>query len=345
MAPKRKRSAEKSTAQRFASVYKRIPDLLMYLALTFKIISANTIPEVDTLEFYQRYGFQILRKPGSTVNIPSSESCEFWKTHMNTHGNNIRVTRKDTRTQESLSGRKYIFPFDNPEKTMKISEPYEMKLEQEREHLKSYFESIKEYIGIVGHSIYEAWETLLYSLPGGPTQEFHYDIDSDDPNTYVLWIPFEEDTTIWIIPGSHIPIKELNLSGEERKVLSKDFSLSELLNEQIPIQLQVQPGDILKMHARLIHAGNTYSKTNLRAHFYVETSADFNGANNLKNIYPAELFGKFTVLHYLENCSRTLPAIVAKKIKPILIKEKLCKARGAKATKKQRTASETCTGI
>ena len=100
------------------------------------------------------------------------------------------------------------------------------------------------------------------------------------------------------------------------------------------------------MNSRLIHAGNSYSKTNLRAHFYVETSTGFYGVNNLKNIYPAELFGKMTVLEYLEKTSQTLPAIVTKKIKPIRISESAQKARDAKAAKRQRTASEVaCTGV
>ena len=324
-----------STADRFVSVYKNITDLLVYISINYSISQANDIPGVDTTEFYQRYGFQILRRPGSEEDIPTRESCQYWKTHMNSFASNIRVTRDDTPSDELLSGRKNIFPFYTSKKIKRLSKSKRKILEEERTHLKSYFTRIKEFIGVVGDTIYGAWATLLYSLPNNRVQEFHYDIESDDPNTYVLWIPFEKNSTIWIIPGSHIAYMEASdLSGAKRKRLSKESSVADRLNGQVPIRLQVQQGDILKMHAKLIHAGDSHSESNIRAHFYIETKSAFKGGNNLKNIYPADLFGNTTVLSYLEGITRTFAAREGKKAKRARIAENVRKAVEARRVKK-----------
>ena len=324
-----------STAERFVAVYKNITNLLFYISVNYGVLQANDIPGVETIEFYQRYGFQILRRPGSEEDIPTPASCYYWKSHMDQFAPNIRVTRDDTPTEELLSGRKTIFPFSTSKKIRQLSKNNKKKLGQERKSLKTYFDRIKEFIGIVAGGVYGAWAILLYSLSENPMQEFHYDIDSDDPNTYVLWIPFEDHSTIWIIPGSHKAfVKESDLSGSQRKRLSKDYTVTDRLNGQVPIRLEVKPGDILKMHAKLIHAGDSHSKSNIRAHFYVETKVAFKGGNNLKNIYPADLFGNLTVLHYLEGITKTFNAREEWKKKRARVDDKMSKARDAKAAKK-----------
>ena len=330
-------------AERLKKVYEKMPIILNYLFVLYGLLRASDIPEVETDKFYNRYGFKILSRNSSNFPItPNQSSIEFWKRHTSKYGDNIRAKRTDKAKTVRKSGRKYIFPESKHKKNMRKTRlRYRKELEYEQSLMNTFMEHLKNLIGLSGQLTYGLWMTLLYSTPLGPVQEFHHDVDSNDPDTYVLWVPFEEDTTIWIIPSSHKHDDQEEVTvGTKRKHRSVFCKPIELLEKGIPVRLHVAQGDILKMHSKLIHAGDIFSKTNIRGHFYVQRVTEFYGNDNLKNIYPDDLFKSEIVLDYLERFYKTYLATAEKKARKARTDEKLKKANEARRAK--RLAAKEC---
>ena len=129
--------------------------------------------------------------------------------------------------------------------------------------------------------------SLLFSYAEtGIIQLTHYDIRKPKRGEKIYWIPFQNQTTINIIPGSHKGIH--------------------MQNKVTPIKLMLNRGDILEMHPLLLHAGDCFPEDNLRAHFYyIKVPKGQAVDTNPFNTYPESNF----FAEHLELCTERISKI------------------------------------
>jgi len=95
-------------------------------------------------------------------------------------------------------------------------------------------------------------ESVLYSIKGSKErQKLHADLPTELESTAALAIMcLERNTKFIMLPGSHKGVGEVG-------------------THSFPRIYQLNIGDILIFHPKLIHAGDRYRLSNLRIHYYV----------------------------------------------------------------------------
>ena len=306
--PKKKRNAAKRKLSDF-EIQKKLQNIFKELTP----VPIDGMGHIRRDDFYKQNGYQVIGK--IDPDFFESDLIEFWKTYMKSHqarsltdgGNN-----SNTKTGQKPT-RKYKWPlFDQKIVDNKRKCPYIDKLKDFQKKVENLLPQ---------RASFKFFMSLLFSYGNtGIVQLIHYDIKTPKKNDKLIWIPFEDGTTINIIPGSHLRDK--------------------MPTDTKPIKLLLNRGDVLIMHPFLLHAGDCFKEDNLRAHFYyVEREEDDIGAESV-NVYPVGDFFTEYVSMCLEEVVRVndrrigrINHFQAKKEDQRKVDQKCEKMREAKANK------------
>ena len=252
--PKKKRNAAKRKLSDF-EIQKKLQNIFKELTA----VPIDGMGHIGRDDFYEQYGYKVIGK--IDPDFFESKFIQHWKRYMKssqarslTDGGNTSTTKTGQKPT-----RKYKWPlFDQKIVANKSKCPYIDKLKDFQKKVESILPK---------RATFKFFMSLLFSYANtGMVQLIHYDIKTPKKDDKLLWIPFEDRTTINIIPGSHLR--------------------DQMRSDTKPIKLMLNRGDILVMHPFLLHAGDCFGEDNLRAHFYyVERGEDDINAESV-NVYP-----------------------------------------------------------
>ena len=313
------------------SLQKRIrlamPLILDHLLLIFGIVNTFECPEIKTQGFYTRYGFMIINC--GKLEMVDDYFVEYWKGKIMEYGANVRLKKNDK--GDVYTSRKTIYPIEFIKSMNAITNE-----EKEMLHKLEDFVEFINGITLSADSEYSLSLSFLFSVLGGGVQEFHHDINANDPNVFVLWLPLGNDGTIWIIPGSHQKRERTpNTFRNYKSFEESNKDIQARLDNGLPVKILVKHGEMLKMHAKLLHAGDIYYSDNMRAHFYVQKASRVNTVDY--NTFPDILISHPVTVSYMRSWLNrkevSLKGHLIKKEKKRIKDSKLATAREAKRLK------------
>ena len=215
------------------------------------IFKASDRTGIHKIYHYDRFGFMLLPDIPSPSKIFNRNFINFWTKLLKSGPvENLFNQEFDVFTQE----RRQIRPLENPEYLNKHC-PAEVLQNMKK---------INEYIlSIIPSRTNPAqlYPSYLYSKAKGSPQVPHSDLlsFSDPKQEFLLLIGVQDTTSLIVFPRSHL----VELDSNYRFC---------------PLRISLSPGQILMFHPRLLHAGDKYTRSNLRIHYYV-----LNTLESLKN--------------------------------------------------------------
>ena len=228
--------------RKLSNIVDPLIDHVLHLMDDLPLYPAHECRKVFQPSHYDLEGYMLLPRFSDANKVFNRSFITKWT---NLLRNGLAEKLFNESFNEFTEERRQFRPLLNPKYTSKVTKPdMHEPISKLENHILSILQRSPDDIVL--------YPSLLYSYSNGTVQVPHSDLANvpDANEEFLLLVGFQGTTSIIVFPRTHL-------------------STSDTQYQYSPLRLSLRPGDILKFHPKLLHAGDKYAECNLRIHYYV----------------------------------------------------------------------------